>query len=136
MLTSKFWTSSSLLKFSKRLLLLQICSPCCRRLLVTPKVVFNANSRWDLQALTSSTERLMKSVFYGTTKARSSPSRIINLLQEVLPQHQTSQVCCRGFCYSTSNQFNGPNNIHTFFLYHHNVGTSNYERVVNAHQSQ
>ena len=48
------------------------------------KVVFNANSRWDLQALASSIERLMKSIFYGTTKARSSPSRIINLLQEVL----------------------------------------------------
>ena len=48
------------------------------------KVVFNANSRWDLQALTSSTERSMKSIFYGTTKARSSPCGIINLLQEVL----------------------------------------------------
>ena len=44
------------------------------------KVVFNANSRWDLQALASSTERSMKSIFYGTTKARSLPSRIINLL--------------------------------------------------------
>ena len=49
------------------------------------KVVFNANSRWDLQALASSAKRSMKSIFYGTTKARSSPSAIINLLQEVLP---------------------------------------------------
>ena len=48
------------------------------------KVVFNANSRWDLQALASSTERPMKFIFYGTTKAKSSPSRIINQLQEVL----------------------------------------------------